>query len=114
MDKESPLVEHYVDHHPEKKEPKYILEMVKSFKTPLERQIYEGVKISQSKAIAINRKGEWGQNVPPRFRIHEDQGQISEKSDMSKGGAKRKTVLGGKMPKFPPMTPYEDIPTVRS
>ena len=37
MDKESPLVEHYVDHHPEKKEPKYILEMVKSFKTPLER-----------------------------------------------------------------------------
>ena len=65
--------------------------MVKSFETPLERQVYEGVRIAQSKAIPINRKGEWGQNVPPRFRIHEDQEQITAKTDMSKSGAKRKT-----------------------
>ena len=90
MSDESPLVEHHTEHHPEKKELRFKLEMMKSFKTPLERQVYEGVRISQSKAIPINRKGEWGQNVPPRFKIHEGQGQTSGEPDMSKGGAKRK------------------------
>ena len=40
LNKESPLVEHYIDHHPEEMEPRFKLEMVKSFKTPLERQVF--------------------------------------------------------------------------
>ena len=93
-------MEHYVDHHPEKKEPRFKLEMVKSFKTPLERQIFEGVKIAQSKAIPINRMGESGQNVPPRFRNHEDQEQIPAKPHVSKNGTKRKTGRKGSQADF--------------
>ena len=67
MDPDSPMVEHHLDHHKDIAKLDYKLELVKAFRRPLERQTYEGYLISNSKAIAINRKGEWGQNLPPRF-----------------------------------------------
>ena len=36
--------------------PKYKVELVRSFKKPMERQIFEGMRIRNSKAIPINRK----------------------------------------------------------
>ena len=51
--------------------PDYKVELVRSFRKPMERQIFEGMRIRNSKAIPINRKGEWGQNLPPRFEIEE-------------------------------------------
>ena len=69
---ESPMVEHMTKHHSGgQMAPKYKVEMIRSFKKPMERQIFEGMRIRNSQAIPINRKGEWGQNLPPRFEIEE-------------------------------------------
>ena len=67
--------EHHLEHHGDVGgDPKFKIEMVKSFKKPLERQCFEGLCISQAKegTTTMNRKGEWGQNLPPKFSLSED------------------------------------------
>ena len=72
MDDDSPLVEHLIEVHGEGAVPNFKLELVKAFRKPLERQVYEGVKITLSNPdITMNRKGEWGQNLPPKFSCDE-------------------------------------------
>ena len=48
--------------------PSFTMELVQRFVRPLERQVMEGVLIQQFKGdFLINRRGEWGQNLPPNF-----------------------------------------------
>ena len=49
--------------------PSLKVELAKKCRKPLERQALEGVKIDRLKGITVNRKGEWGQNLPPNFTI---------------------------------------------
>ena len=78
---ESPMIEHHEEHHDGKQSPSFKVELVRKCSKPLERQILEGVKIDKFKGITMNRKGEWGQNLPPKFSI-EGQGetQYNQKS----------------------------------
>ena len=69
MDPESPMVEHHLDNHEGIPKVDVQLEIVKQFKKPLERQIYEGVKINQSKATLMNRKGECGQICQKNLKV---------------------------------------------
>ena len=72
MDDDSPLVEHLIEVHGEGAVPNFKLELVKAFRKPLERQVYEGVKITLSNPdITMNRMGDWGQNLPPKFSCDE-------------------------------------------
>ena len=68
MDEESPMIEHLKEYH-EGAPPNFKVEMMKNFARPLQRQIYEGIMINANKAITMNRKREWGQNLPPKFEI---------------------------------------------
>merc|ERR1711954_206549 len=71
-DNNSPMIEHHEETHREDEKPEFKVEMVRSFQKPLERQVFEGIKIAASKAIPMNRKGEWGQNLPPKFEFEEE------------------------------------------
>ena len=74
--KASPMIEHMTDYHKESQmAPNYKVEMVMRFTKLMECQIYKGIRIKNSKAIVINRKGEWGQNLPPRFEIEDPKKQ---------------------------------------
>ena len=64
---ENPMVIHWMEHHQEVTEWKEIFKMrvLKSFPSALRRQSFEGFKIGNYKGdIPLNRKGEWGNNVP--------------------------------------------------
>ena len=68
----NPLVEHWKESHPNK-EWNFSMTVVRSFRSPLQRQSCEGYLIANYKGdILMNRKGEWGQNLPPKLII-EDQ-----------------------------------------
>ena len=72
-DPESPLVEHLTDDHPEidpSEDARGYFDMkVKSYHArPLQRQCEEAHQIISFKGHKIlNRKGEWGQNLPPKL-----------------------------------------------
>ena len=56
------------------------MEIVQSHKTPLTRQVQEGQLIADFEGdfiIIINRKGEWGENLPTKLII-EDSGETPE------------------------------------
>ena len=63
------MIEHHEEHHKGEESPNFKVELVKKCRKPLERQIIEGIKIDKFKGITMNRKGEWGQNLPPKFTI---------------------------------------------
>ena len=65
---ESPLIEHHLEKH-EKQEPNFRAKVVLSVRKPLERQCREGYLIGNPPdgVNLMNRKGEWGQNLPPNF-----------------------------------------------
>ena len=63
--KESQLMEHHMEHHPEE-ERSFTMTVDQFIPTPLWRQATEAHNIAQSRAdIIMNRKGEWGENLPP-------------------------------------------------
>ena len=69
-DTESPLVEHHQEMHqdaPIKMKP----ELVRSQLKPLQRQVLEGQLVANATEDIqlMNRKGEWGQNLPPKLII---------------------------------------------
>ena len=46
------------------------MKVIKRFKRTLDRKVYEGTLISEPKSTTLmNRKGELGQNLPPKFGI---------------------------------------------
>ena len=66
---ENPMVIHWMEHHQEVTEWKEIFKMrvLKTFPSALRRHSFEGFKIGNYKGdIPLNRKGEWGNNVPPQ------------------------------------------------
>ena len=71
------MVEQHQEYHKEIPETNFKLELLRTFRRPLERQTFEGIKISTSEAIPINRKGEWGQNLPPKFTCTDEGAPIN-------------------------------------
>ena len=66
---ESPMVEHHQEMHPEK-QIKVSMQIVSHQPKPLHRKTLEGILIGEHKGgTLMNRKGEWGQNLPPRFGV---------------------------------------------
>ena len=70
--KESPLVEHQAEAHGGEKVD-WKMSCVKFTKGNLHRQSLEAHLISNTKNINfLNRKGEWGQNLPPKLEINSE------------------------------------------
>ena len=68
-DQNHPLVAHYVVDHPGV-EVDTEMKVISYQEKPLYRQVLEGVLIRDSKEEKIlNAKGEWGQNLPPSWRL---------------------------------------------
>ena len=68
------MVEHIMEFHEGTKAERsqFKVEVMKRFVKPLERQIFEGHQIQNFKdGTIMNRKGEWGQNLPPKFTVEE-------------------------------------------
>ena len=64
---ESPIVEHFEEAHPDV-EVSVEMKMVAKEARPLDRKTLEGTLIAEyRKGELMNRKGEWGQNLPPQF-----------------------------------------------
>merc|ERR1711954_83580 len=74
-DEKSPLVQHWQEGHGGQ-EWAYQMKILSSHRTPLSRQIEEGHRISSFKGEEIlNRKGEWGENLPPKLVVEEKGGK---------------------------------------
>ena len=73
LSQESPLVEHHLEHH--RGEPiAFQMKVLKFIPSPLWRQAREAFMITNSKAdLILNRKGEWGQNLPPTLVLEGEQ-----------------------------------------
>ena len=72
-DDTTPLVSHWLENH-QGQEWAFKMAVIKTFESPLHRQATEGFHISQYKGdILLNKKGEWGNNLPPRLIIEDDQ-----------------------------------------
>ena len=68
-DKESPLIEHWEEAHPEV-DPNFSMKIEGFYKRPLYRQTREGQLIADfAGGNLLNRRGEWGQNLPPKLEI---------------------------------------------
>ena len=97
-DDKSTLVEHWKGKHPGVQW-EYQHRIIKSYANPLQRQVHEGHLISSFKGDEVlNRKGEWGENLPPKIII-EDQREGAAKGEskgpqLEKTGAKRRTASG--------------------
>ena len=68
---ESPMVEHHQNTHPGE-ELAVTMELVSRQPRALDRKTLEGVLISEHKGTLMNRRGEWGENLPPKFGILEE------------------------------------------
>ena len=86
--KNSPLVTHWSDHHGGEGDPNFQMKVVKQHDRPLSRQIHEGQQIANYKGdIIINRKGEWGNNLPPTLIIEEQEEPQGDASEQGKNGS---------------------------
>ena len=73
MHKDNTLEPHWREHHGGGEDPSFTMKIIKQHARPLSRQIHEGIQIANFKGqILINRKCEWGCNLPPTLVI-EDQ-----------------------------------------
>ena len=80
-DSSNPMVEHMEEYHPEHQH-NFSMKVLSVQKSPLIRQSEEGLLINSFKGdVIMNRKGEWGNNLPPRLELEEN--------------GKRKTVQEG-------------------
>ena len=67
----SALGDHVRDMH-EGEKVEFTMKLVTKTYKPLERQCVEAQEIRENKKGVLNRKGEWGQNLPPEFGLLED------------------------------------------
>ena len=75
-----------------------VMKVVERHKSPLSRQIHEGVELEMNSAgIILNSKSEWNHSKIPRIRI--EVGEETEEDNSS--GWSRSTELGGKERKRP-------------
>ena len=90
-------VEHWMDHH-QGLEWRFSMEVVQTFETPLQRQATEGYRISNYKGdIVVNRKGEWGCNMPPQLHV-EDPSVQSQKPESNQSKARKSNGGAGALP----------------
>ena len=74
--RESPLVEHGQDDHPDDHR-EFKMEVIKYVSRNLIRQASEAIEIGKHKDFnVINRRGEWGQNLPPKLTVEDDQDNV--------------------------------------
>ena len=75
-DRESPLIEHAQDEHPG--DPReFKMEVIKYVSRNLLRQASEAIEIGKHKEFnVINRRGEWGQNLPPKLTVEDDKEDV--------------------------------------
>ena len=76
MNIESPLVEHHVDDHPQE-DPWFEMKIKSSHDKPLHRQCEEAHLIETFQGDKMNKKREWGHNLPPKLSI-EGEGETSQ------------------------------------
>ena len=109
MDPESPLAKHHQEFHNSVPETNCKLELMRTFRRPLERQTFEGIKISSSKVIPINRKGEWGQNwsAQPELSDHCFQLRTRPRPDQTQTRPKRPNA--SQEPPASSKAQYEDL-----
>ena len=75
-DPNSVLVQHLEEHHSDM-EPEFAMKLVKTHQSPLYRQVHEGVLIDSFKGqVTLNRKGEWGSNVPCTLEVVDRNGEV--------------------------------------
>ena len=84
-DPESPAVEHTQEMHPGQ-ETSFSMEVISFPKTTLQRQAMEGHYIGLNEGQnLLNRRGEWGQNLPPKM-IVQGQEQVQKKRQVKRQG----------------------------
>ena len=70
-DQTNPLVEHWQDSH-QGVDWDFSMTIIKVHDSALQRQVAEGFAIGNFKGdTLLNRKGEWGNNLPPKLIIEE-------------------------------------------
>ena len=66
------IVKHQLNDHPDE-EPNFKFLAVKSFKSAMQRQIYEAIMIEEApNSSLMNGKAEWGQNRVPRVKVQKE------------------------------------------
>ena len=91
---ESPLWEHQTLEHGSQI-PEFKMEALSFISSALVRQTTEARKILENgHQNLMNRKGEWGQNLPPKLAMEDQDGN-------SESGGKRRGMQGGRGPKRP-------------
>ena len=93
VNRESPLWEHHEDEHGAM-DPNFSMKVVETFRKPLQRQTYEGLLIGFSKeGTLMNRRGEWGQNLPPKLEVVDPNmdGQSTAKTQKKRTAKQPKT-----------------------
>ena len=64
------VVKHWETDHFQQAQPKFTFEVVRSFRSSLERQIFEAITIDEAPPeVRLNSKAEWGCNRIPRLVI---------------------------------------------
>ena len=84
MNLESPLVEHSMEAHSDQAQ-RFKMEVLKFVQSNLVRQSTEATKIQEwTGGKLLNRKGEWGQNLPPQLVLEDDQEPNESSKDRKK------------------------------
>ena len=110
QDQESPLVEHAEKEH-EGAIPRFKMEIKAYPKSNLARQALEASQIQENgRQNLLNRKGEWGQNLPPNLCIEDEkeEGKVRKKRI---GQVLRKPDTGGGSDPPPPAKKLKAVPT---
>ena len=72
---ESPLWEHHLEAHGDQEDPHFEMKPVTYAASPLVRQCLEARMIlDNAHKNLMNRRGEWGQNLPPKLTIEDETG----------------------------------------
>ena len=90
MDENSPLVEHALEQH-QGATPEVMMKIISFEKSNLQRQAgeYQHMQVYAGKGTLLNRRGEWGQNLPPKLVFEEDihqNGNGKRGQEQSSGG----------------------------
>ena len=94
QNKESPLVEHQEEDHPNVP-PEFEMRVKSIHPRPLQRQTEEAFLIDSFKGHKIlNRKGEWGPNLPPKLGLQDEEKYAPGKRKSEVTTKEPKTVHG--------------------
>ena len=74
---DSPLWKHAISHHGGRLDVRYSMNVVRTFKEPLTRQVNEAVRMTRCEAdVCLNSKSEWHSPVIVRLSIDENSGGV--------------------------------------